>query len=94
MAKAAIWMSRIVFFCPGCEEHHQIDRSWQFNDNLDLPTISPSILIDYTIADKRVVCHCYVKEGRTQFLDDCTHKLRGQTVDLSEVDWGPGDPLP
>lgn len=27
-------------------------------------------------------CHSFVTGGRIQFLDDCTHDLRGQTVDL------------
>lgn len=31
-------------------------------------------------------CHFFVKNGRIQFLSDCTHKLAGQTVELPE--WG------
>lgn len=31
------------------------------------------------------VCHSFVREGRIQFLNDCTHALAGQTVDLP--DW-------
>ncbi len=31
------------------------------------------------------VCHSFVTDGRIQFLDDCTHALAGQTVDLPEV---------
>lgn len=30
-------------------------------------------------------CHLFVTDGRIQFLDDCTHELKGQTVDLP--DW-------
>lgn len=32
-----------------------------------------------------MVCHSFVTDGRIQFLDDCTHALRGQTVDLPEI---------
>ncbi len=32
------------------------------------------------------VCHSFVTGGRIQFLDDCTHKLAGQTVDLPEIE--------
>jgi hypothetical protein len=32
------------------------------------------------------ICHSFVTDGRIQFLDDCTHALAGQTVDLP--DWG------
>lgn len=31
------------------------------------------------------VCHSFVTDGRVQFLNDCTHALAGQTVDLP--DW-------
>ena len=27
-------------------------------------------------------CHSYIKDGRMEFLNDCTHHLAGQTVDL------------
>ncbi|MFP4141499.1 MAG: DUF6527 family protein [Phycisphaerae bacterium] len=30
------------------------------------------------------VCHSFVREGRIQFLGDCTHELAGQTVDLPD----------
>lgn len=32
------------------------------------------------------LCHSFVTEGRIQFLDDCTHDLRGQTVDLPDLE--------
>lgn len=31
------------------------------------------------------ICHSWVRDGRIQFLPDCTHQLAGQTVDLPEV---------
>lgn len=34
---------------------------------------------------KCYVCHSFVSDGKIQFLDDCTHHLKGQTVDLP--DW-------
>lgn len=30
-------------------------------------------------------CHSFVRDGRIQFLSDCTHSLAGQTVDLPEI---------
>lgn len=35
------------------------------------------------------VCHSFVTDGRIQFLDDCTHVLAGQTIDLPP--WREGD---
>ena len=34
------------------------------------------------------VCHSFVTDGKIQYLNDCTHKLAGQTVGLkNEEDW-------
>jgi hypothetical protein len=30
------------------------------------------------------VCHSFVKDGKIQFLSDCTHTLAGQTVEVPE----------
>lgn len=30
------------------------------------------------------LCHSYVTDGRIEFLSDCSHDLRGQTVDLPD----------
>lgn len=32
-----------------------------------------------------VVCHSFVRDGRIEFLSDCTHSLAGKTVDLEPV---------
>jgi hypothetical protein len=34
----------------------------------------------------QMVCHSFVTDGRIQFLNDCTHALAGQTVDLPDFD--------
>lgn len=31
-------------------------------------------------------CHSFVTDGRIQFLGDCSHALKGQTVDLPEIE--------
>lgn len=33
---------------------------------------------------KDIMCHSFITDGKIQFLDDCTHELRGQTVDLED----------
>jgi len=33
---------------------------------------------------KAMVCHSFIKDGMIQFLNDCTHKLAGQTVEIPE----------
>lgn len=32
------------------------------------------------------VCHSFVRNGRIEYLGDCTHHLKGQTVDLPDMD--------
>lgn len=101
----------LLFYCPGCKEYHQINDSWQFNNNFEKPTISPSILVRGTRLTEQgrsqleewenegypnrhgekfdsepSVCHSFVKDGQIQFLNDCTHELSGQTVELEELE--------
>ena len=76
--------------------------NWGFNGNVDAPTFSPSLLVRGTqtltdeeverllrtekIEPKPLVCHSLIREGRIEFLSDCTHALAGKTVDMAEVD--------
>ena len=35
--------------------------------------------------ERRVnICHAFVTDGQVQFLDDCTHALKGKTVPLAD----------
>lgn len=82
--------------CPGCDMPHQIHTqhhsgngaNWSFNDNMEKPTFSPSLLVRFTWGEeqKENICHSYIKDGQWQFLNDCTHELAGQTVAMLEVD--------
>lgn len=88
----------VLFDCPGCGMlHAPVVRvgngperpCWGWNGSLNAPTFTPSILVtceSYGPENKRVVCHSFVTDGRIRFLDDCTHDLAGQTVDLQEWD--------
>ena len=82
------------FYCPGCEQVHQIrakgpEPRWTFNGDLDKPTFSPSYLLtsDYGTDRKKRVCHSFIRDGKIQFLGDCTHKLAGKTVEIPDK-WG------
>jgi Family of unknown function (DUF6527) len=80
----------MAFHCPGCEAKHMIavnkkpehpvGASWGWNGDAVKPTFTPSILVWASRAEQR--CHSFVTDGNIQFLDDCAHSLKGQTVAL------------
>lgn len=64
------------------------ETSWNWNGDLELVTLDPSILTRYPYGDSELVCHSYVRNGQWQFLTDCSHALAGQTVDMVDLpDW-------
>jgi hypothetical protein len=80
------WESRgtvYIFYCEGCKTHHYADKRWSFNGDFEKPTFSPSILVEIGHYPKpNDICHSFVKDGKIQYLSDCTHHLAGQTVEL------------
>lgn len=83
MAKVMIQEDRIIFDCPGCECSHVINSTWDFNGDVDKPTISPSIRV---FNKEGTLCHSFVKDGYIQFLSDCKHELADKTVELPDID--------
>lgn len=75
---------------------------WEFNGNYDAPTFSPSLLVrsvkplsdeqrerlfrGETITRTELVCHTFIRDGKIQYLNDCTHELAGQTIDMESAD--------
>jgi hypothetical protein len=89
----ALWM-----WCPGCDGAHRVavvgkdgsmphnEPTWEWDGDLEHPTISPSILCHSSGTLPR--CHSFVRHGFWQFLGDCTHELAGQTVEMVPLpDW-------
>ncbi len=82
----------MMFYCPGCKSHHpyRVVSSttarpvWHWNGSMDSPTFSPSLLVFGTVPSMR--CHLFLKDGKIQFLADCFHELRGQTVECPDVE--------
>jgi hypothetical protein len=85
-----------TFWCPGCAEWdepgshlhstHAVDRTWTFNGDVNRPTLSPSVLVTGRFKGEERRCHSFVRDGRIEFLSDCSHKLAGQTVELPEIE--------
>jgi hypothetical protein len=74
-----------AFECPGCGYGHifEVPR-WTWNGSFDKPTFTPSLLCNQHDPASR--CHSFVTDGKIQFLSDCWHHLKGQTVDLPDWD--------
>jgi len=73
------------FDCPGCREPHIVvvpphPNAWDWNGDVQSPTLSPSILVQGGENDVR--CHSFVRGGVIEFLLDCSHDLAGQSVQL------------
>lgn len=70
---------------------------WTWNGDYDRPTVSPSILNSaprYMNPETGEITapwrnHVFIRDGKIQYLSDCTHALAGQTVDMVEFpeDW-------
>lgn len=83
------------FECPGCGSYHgvwttqknSLGAMWGFNQNLEKPTLTPSVLITIERGERvpKVVCHSFIKDGNIEFLNDCTHHLAGKTVELPNI---------
>lgn len=56
--------------------------TWTWNGNLEVVTLSPSILTRYPMGDKTLVCHSYLTDGVWNFLNDCTHDLAGKQIPM------------
>lgn len=85
-------VGNVWIWCPGCETHHilavdapnSLNARWTFNGDFEKPTFSPSLLVRWEHV--KHVCHSFITDGFINFLQDSTHKLSGQNVELPDVD--------
>lgn len=81
-------VTKYDFVCPACDQVHTINNSWKFNGDVDNPTFSPSVLVQGARGFNPPVkfkCHSFIKEGKIQYLSDCSHEFAGKTVDMVDV---------
>ena len=85
-----------VFWCPGCQCEHSVNTEikgslhpvWSLSGSLDNPTIFPSICVTTKWSVpcfKDKVCHLFIRNGKIEYLPDCTHELAGKTVDMVDI---------
>lgn len=86
----------LAFICPGCAEfggsglhllpvNTQVKQpSWEWDGDLESPTINPSILTR-TGGEKGTVCHSYLHNGVFEYLTDSTHSLAEKHVLIPDL---------
>ncbi|MDR6767741.1 hypothetical protein J2W88_003022 [Acidovorax delafieldii] len=64
---------------------------WTWNGSIDAPTLRPSVLTTAPPGGREggFQCHTWITDGQAQYLDDCSHALRGQTVPLNPLEDAP-----
>lgn len=66
---------------------------WTFTGTVESPTLSPSVLSNIPFRwvngeASSFICHSFLREGKLEFLGDCTHQYANQTVPLPPMpDW-------
>lgn len=87
-----------MFVCEPCGTVHTVYTHqdpkghrvpvWKFNGNTEKPTFKPSVLVRWNDGEEQTpkVCHSFVTDGKIKYLNDCTHELKGQTIDLIDFD--------
>lgn len=75
-----------IYYCPGCKQYHQINSTWTITGTDEEPTVNPSILVRGYLNEQiqNGVCHSFIRKGKIEFLSDCSHELKGQTVSMVE----------
>ena len=85
----------LKFYCPGCKTTHLISKgpnsywkrnAWTFNGDYNKPTFNPSLLVTMDFPDGQRRCHSFIRDGQIQYLNDCTHELKGQTVEIPDLE--------
>lgn len=99
--RGSITHDALLFACPGCiaggpdgyDGIHllpvnttEYSPSWDFDGNLEAPTLSPSILTHGGYGKAK--CHSFLRSGVFEFLSDSTHPLSGKKVPIPDLpDW-------
>lgn len=92
-------LTTLAHYCPACQEMHDIavdgaqfpsGATWVWDGNAERPTVNPSMKI--TIGEPGwgfySVCHYFLHAGTIRFQGDCTHLMKGETLDLPDIPAG------
>jgi len=80
----------VVIKCRACGQHLIPVPRWNFNDDLESPTFTPSINEtcndpghpSYQPQAQSSRCHFVITSGQIAYQGDCSHDLKGHTLPL------------
>jgi hypothetical protein len=84
-----------IFYCRACKCHHAVWTQeyqpghpfWTFNNDMEKPSFKPSLLVQTPDKDGNVqICHFFIEDGKMRYMNDCTHDLHNQTVEMEDVE--------
>ncbi len=82
-------VEHLIYHCPGCKHNHSVPTErWNWNRSVESPTLSPSVRHFFPAIKnipEETICHYFIKNGNIEFCGDCKHDLKGQIVELPEV---------
>ena len=66
---------------------------WKWNGDKRDPTFSPSILtrLPWGEESREVVNHVFIRDGKIEYLSDCSHEYAGKTLELPRLSEWPED---
>jgi hypothetical protein len=70
--------SALIFWCPGCQEHHFFDSRWEFNGDMVKPTFAPSLLTRFVkIPPRDPATDDFPRGEDGEYLKDASGRLAG-----------------
>lgn len=76
------------FYCPGCIDIHNLTKNFRITGmEENKPTIRGGTIRNIKeIEGFKEICHIRMEFGKLTFLQDTTHQLKGDTIDMIEID--------
>lgn len=80
-----------AFICPACGNSHWFrteskqQPSWEFNGDVEKPTIRPSIKVRGGAKGSDHVCHFTITDGRIDYCGDSSHALANRSVPMEDM---------
>lgn len=85
MSKVVILDNLLLVKDVATGQYMPFDNGWEFNGDFEKPTFSPSMRCNY---GHGLITHCFVRNGKIEYLSDCTHEMAGKTVDCMDFEYG------